>query len=126
MVPLLALFLWPCLWPRLWTSMCAPNNGEKCFNPMCCPVMVTHCVTTCTYYTPTKMKVSKSCVPSCFETVYDGYSKHMSTTSCCQYYLCNDAGLTPPRTLALAPKFLAISGVCSEAFPHKTHSRTKL
>lgn len=52
-------------------------------------------------YTPTRMKVSKSCVPSCFETVYDGYSKHASTTSCCQYDLCNGAGLAAPATLAL-------------------------
>ena len=52
-------------------------------------------------YTPTRMKVSKSCVPSCFETVYDGYSKHASTTSCCQYDLCNGAGLATLETLAL-------------------------
>lgn len=58
-------------------------------------------------YTPYKMKVSKSCVPSCFETVYDGYSKHASTTSCCQYDLCNGAGLATPGTLALAPLLLA-------------------
>lgn len=58
-------------------------------------------------YTPTRMKVSKSCVPSCFETVYDGYSKHASTTSCCQYDLCNGAGLAIPATLALAPVLLA-------------------
>lgn len=70
--------------------------------------MVNYCMTTHTYYTPTKMKVSKSCMPSCFDTVYDVYSKHMSTTSCCQHYLCNDAGLDPPRTLALVPKVLAI------------------
>lgn len=58
-------------------------------------------------YTPTRMKVSKSCVPSCFETVYDGYSKHASTTVCCQYDLCNGAGLAAPGTLALAPVLLA-------------------
>ncbi|XP_025778748.1 ly-6/neurotoxin-like protein 1 [Puma concolor] len=58
-------------------------------------------------YTPTRMKVSKSCVPSCFETVYDGYSKHASTTSCCQYDLCNSAGLAVPGALALAPILLA-------------------
>lgn len=58
-------------------------------------------------YTPTRMKVSKSCVPSCFETVYDGYSKHASTTSCCQYDLCNGAGLATPATLALALILLA-------------------
>lgn len=58
-------------------------------------------------YTQTKMKVSKSCVPRCFETVYDGYSKHASTTSCCQYDLCNGAGLTAPATLALALILLA-------------------
>lgn len=59
-------------------------------------------------YTPTRMKVSKSCVPSCSEIMYDGYSKHESTTSCCQYYLCNNAGLAPLMTLDLAPKLLAI------------------
>lgn len=58
-------------------------------------------------YTPIKMKVSKSCVPSCFETVYDGYSKHASTTVCCQYDLCNGAGLNAPGTLTLAPILLA-------------------
>jgi hypothetical protein len=58
-------------------------------------------------YTPYRMKVSKSCVPSCFETVYDGYSKHASTTSCCQYDLCNGAGFAAPATLALAPLLLA-------------------
>uniref|UniRef100_A0A667HUJ7 Ly-6/neurotoxin-like protein 1 n=1 Tax=Lynx canadensis TaxID=61383 RepID=A0A667HUJ7_LYNCA len=82
-------------------------NGENCFNPMRCPAMVTYCMTTRTYYTPTRMKVSKSCVPSCFETVYDGYSKHASTTSCCQYDLCNSAGLAVPGALALAPILLA-------------------
>lgn len=53
-------------------------------------------------YTPYRMKVSKSCVPKCFETVYDGYSKHASTTVCCQYDLCNGAGLAAPAALALA------------------------
>ena len=52
-------------------------------------------------YTPTRMKVSKSCVPSCFETVYDGYSKHASTTSCCQYDLCNSAGLATPASIII-------------------------
>lgn len=82
-------------------------EGENCFNPMPCPAMVAYCMTTRTYYTQTKMKVSKSCVPRCFETVYDGYSKHASTTSCCQYDLCNGAGLTAPATLALALILLA-------------------
>lgn len=58
-------------------------------------------------YTPTRLKVSKSCVTSCFETVYDGYSKHASTTACCQYDLCNAAGLAAPGALALAPVLLA-------------------
>lgn len=58
-------------------------------------------------YTPTRLKVSKSCVTRCFETVYDGYSKHASTTSCCQYDLCNVAGLATPGSLALAPILLA-------------------
>lgn len=49
------------------------------------------------------MKVSKSCVPSCFETVYDGYSKHASTTSCCQYDLCNGAGLATPKDSGPGP-----------------------
>lgn len=57
--------------------------------------------------TPTKMKVSKSCVPSCFETVYDGYSKHASTTVCCQYDLCNGASLAVPGAPALLPALLA-------------------
>ncbi|XP_005395798.1 PREDICTED: ly-6/neurotoxin-like protein 1 isoform X1 [Chinchilla lanigera] len=82
-------------------------NGDNCFNPMRCPAMVRYCMTTRTYYTPYRMKVSKSCVPSCFETVYDGYSKHASTTSCCQYDLCNGAGLAAPGTLVLAPILLA-------------------
>ncbi|XP_047579951.1 ly-6/neurotoxin-like protein 1 [Lutra lutra] len=82
-------------------------SGENCFNPMRCPAMATYCMTTRTYYTPTRMKVSKSCVPSCFETVYDGYSKHASTTACCQYDLCNSAGLAVPGALALAPILLA-------------------
>lgn len=82
-------------------------NGENCFNPMRCPSMVTYCMTTRTYLTPTKMKVSKSCVPSCFETVYDGYSKHASTTVCCQYDLCNGASLAVPGAPALVPAFLA-------------------
>jgi hypothetical protein len=58
-------------------------------------------------FTPYRMKVRKSCVPSCFETVYDGYSKHASATSCCQYYLCNGAGFATPVTLALVPALLA-------------------
>ncbi|XP_073749404.1 ly-6/neurotoxin-like protein 1 isoform X1 [Callorhinus ursinus] len=110
MAPLLTLFLVALvglpLAQALDCHVCA-YNGENCFNPMRCPAMVTYCMTTRTYYTPTKMKVSKSCVPSCFETVYDGYSRHTSTTSCCQYDLCNSAGLSVPGTLALAPIFLA-------------------
>ncbi|KAG8515384.1 Ly-6/neurotoxin-like protein 1 [Galemys pyrenaicus] len=58
-------------------------------------------------YTPTRLKVSKSCVPTCFETVYDGYSKHASTTSCCQYDLCNGASPPAPAALVLAPALLA-------------------
>lgn len=53
------------------------------------------------------MKVSKSCVPSCFETVYDGYSKHASTTVCCQYDLCNGAGRATAGAPALVPVLLA-------------------
>ncbi|KAK2502295.1 hypothetical protein MC885_015546 [Smutsia gigantea] len=82
-------------------------NGENCFNPMHCPATVTYCMTTRTYYTPTRMKVTKSCVPSCFETVYDGYSKHASATSCCQYDLCNGTGLPMLGTLTLVPILLA-------------------
>ncbi|XP_012669155.1 ly-6/neurotoxin-like protein 1 [Otolemur garnettii] len=82
-------------------------NGDNCFNPMRCPAMATYCMTTRTYYTPTKMKVSKSCVPRCFETVYDGYSKHASTTACCQYYLCNGASFATLGGLALGPILLA-------------------
>lgn len=108
MVLLLALFLVALpLVMALDFHMCT-YNGENCFNPMRCPAMVTYSMTTRTYYTPTKMKVSKSCVPSCSEIMYDGYSKHESTTSCCQYYLCNNAGLAPLMTLDLAPKLLAI------------------
>lgn len=51
--------------------------------------------------------MSKSCVPSCFETVYDGYSKHASTTVCCQYDLCNGAGLASAGVPALVPVLLA-------------------
>ncbi|XP_006879317.1 PREDICTED: ly-6/neurotoxin-like protein 1-like [Elephantulus edwardii] len=82
-------------------------NGENCFNPMRCPSMVSYCMTTRTYFTPYRMKVSKSCVPTCFETVYDGYSKHASTTVCCQYDLCNHAGLSAPAAQALLPVLLA-------------------
>ncbi|CAH7107983.1 ly-6/neurotoxin-like protein 1 [Phodopus roborovskii] len=82
-------------------------NGDNCFKPMRCPAMATYCMTTRTYFTPYRMKVRKSCVPSCFETVYDGYSKHASATSCCQYYLCNGAGFATPVTLALVPVLLA-------------------
>ncbi|KAH0518849.1 Ly-6/neurotoxin-like protein 1 [Microtus ochrogaster] len=82
-------------------------NGDNCFKPMRCPAMATYCMTTRTYFTPYRMKVRKSCVPSCFETVYDGYSKHASATSCCQYYLCNGAGFPTPVTLALVPVLLA-------------------
>lgn len=53
------------------------------------------------------MRVSKSCVPSCFETVYDGYSKHASTTACCQYDLCNRAGLATAGAPALLSALLA-------------------
>uniref|UniRef100_A0A8D2DVE5 Ly6/neurotoxin 1 n=1 Tax=Sciurus vulgaris TaxID=55149 RepID=A0A8D2DVE5_SCIVU len=72
MAPLLALFLAALvglpLAQALDCHVCA-YNGDNCFNPMRCPAMVTYCMTTRTYYTPYKMKVSKSCVPSCFETV---------------------------------------------------------
>ncbi|XP_007938716.1 ly-6/neurotoxin-like protein 1 [Orycteropus afer afer] len=109
MVPLLSLALLALvglpLAQALDCHVCA-YNGENCFNPMRCPAMVSYCMTTRTYYTPYRMKVSKSCVPSCFETVYDGYSKHASTTVCCQYDLCNRAGLTAPATLALASALL--------------------
>ncbi|XP_015426872.1 PREDICTED: ly-6/neurotoxin-like protein 1 [Myotis davidii] len=85
MAPLLALFLVALvglpLAQALDCHVCA-YNGENCFNPMRCPSMVTCCRTSRPPdFTPTKMKVSKSCVPSCFETVYDGYSKHASTTA---------------------------------------------
>ncbi|KAI5929509.1 Ly-6/neurotoxin-like protein 1 [Manis javanica] len=103
MAPLLALFLVALVGlpvaQALDCHVCA-YNGENCFNPMRCPATVTYCMTTRTYYTPTRMKVSKSCVPSCFETVYDGYSKHASTTSCCQYDLCNEEHAVAPRTPA--------------------------
>ncbi|XP_039701889.1 ly-6/neurotoxin-like protein 1 [Pteropus medius] len=107
MAPLLALFLVALPLAQALDCHVCSYNGENCFNPMRCPAMVTYCMTTRTYYTPTKMKVSKSCMPSCFETVYDGYSKHASTTSCCQYDLCNGAGLATPGALALAPILLA-------------------
>ncbi|XP_006211233.1 ly-6/neurotoxin-like protein 1 isoform X3 [Vicugna pacos] len=110
MAPLLTLLLVALvglpLAQALDCHVCA-YNGENCFNPTRCPAMVTYCMTTRTYYTPTRMKVSKSCVTSCFETVYDGYSKHASTTACCQYDLCNGASLAAPATLALALTLLA-------------------
>ncbi|EPY89768.1 ly-6/neurotoxin-like protein 1 [Camelus ferus] len=110
MAPLLTLLLVALaglpLAQALDCHVCA-YNGENCFNPTRCPAMVTYCMTTRTYYTPTRMKVSKSCVTSCFETVYDGYSKHASTTACCQYDLCNGASLAAPMTLALALILLA-------------------
>lgn len=103
---LLAALLGLPLAQALDCHVCA-YHGDNCFNPMRCPDMVKYCMTTRTYYTPTKMKVSKSCVPSCFETVYDGYSKHASTTSCCQYDLCNTAGLAVPGALSLLAALLA-------------------
>uniref|UniRef100_A0ABI7VUQ6 Ly-6/neurotoxin-like protein 1 n=1 Tax=Felis catus TaxID=9685 RepID=A0ABI7VUQ6_FELCA len=127
MAPLLTLFLVALvglpLAQALDCHVCA-YNGENCFNPMRCPAMVTYCMTTRTYYTPTRMKVSKSCVPSCFETVYDGYSKHASTTSCCQYDLCNSAGLAVPGALALAPILLAtVWGEETEAWSNDVAAR---
>ncbi|XP_008064514.1 ly-6/neurotoxin-like protein 1 isoform X1 [Carlito syrichta] len=96
MAPLLTLFLVALvglpLAQTLDCHVCA-YNGDNCFNPIRCPDMVAYCMTTRTYYTPTRMKVSKSCVPSCFETVYDGYSKHASTTSCCH---CHPSHVVPP------------------------------
>ncbi|XP_011793498.1 PREDICTED: ly-6/neurotoxin-like protein 1 isoform X2 [Colobus angolensis palliatus] len=112
MTPLLTLFLVVLMGlplapvQALDCHVCA-YNGDNCFNPMRCPAMVAYCMTTRTYYTPTRMKVSKSCVPSCFETVYDSYSKHASATSCCQYDLCNGAGLVTLTTLGLSPILLA-------------------
>nr|XP_025727000.1 uncharacterized protein LOC112823440 isoform X2 [Callorhinus ursinus] len=59
MAPLLTLFLVALvglpLAQALDCHVCA-YNGENCFNPMRCPAMVTYCMTTRTYYTPTKMK----------------------------------------------------------------------
>ncbi|XP_024428087.1 ly-6/neurotoxin-like protein 1 [Desmodus rotundus] len=110
MAPLLALVLVALVGLPLAQALdchVCTYNGENCFNPMRCPSMVSYCMTTRTYYTPTRLKVSKSCVTRCFETVYDGYSKHASTTSCCQYDLCNVAGLATPGSLALAPILLA-------------------
>lgn len=70
-------------------------------------LILSPCVLSTVDFTPYRMKVRKSCVPSCFETVYDGYSKHASATSCCQYYLCNGAGFPTTVTLALVPVLLA-------------------
>ncbi|OBS64269.1 hypothetical protein A6R68_07186 [Neotoma lepida] len=110
MTPLLTVFLVVLVGlpvaQALECHVCA-YNGDNCFKPMRCPAMATYCMTTRTYFTPYRMKVRKSCVPSCFETVYDGYSKHASATSCCQYYLCNGAGFATPVTLALVPVLLA-------------------
>ncbi|XP_024597079.1 ly-6/neurotoxin-like protein 1 isoform X2 [Neophocaena asiaeorientalis asiaeorientalis] len=59
MVPVLALFLVALVGlpvaQALDCHVCA-YNGENCFNPMRCPAMVTYCMTTRTYYTPTRMK----------------------------------------------------------------------
>ncbi|XP_029059454.1 ly-6/neurotoxin-like protein 1 isoform X5 [Monodon monoceros] len=64
MVPLLALFLVALVGlpvaQALDCHVCA-YNGENCFNPMRCPAMVTYCMTTRTYYTPTRMKVMTCC-----------------------------------------------------------------
>uniref|UniRef100_F6XIX4 Ly-6/neurotoxin-like protein 1 n=1 Tax=Ornithorhynchus anatinus TaxID=9258 RepID=F6XIX4_ORNAN len=77
-----------------------PNN---CMQPMRCPALVTHCMTTRTYQTPTRILVSKSCVPKCYPTVEDIYTKYATHVTCCQYDLCN--GATPaqssPVTLGL-------------------------
>ncbi|MXQ93620.1 hypothetical protein E5288_WYG022341 [Bos mutus] len=115
MTPLLALFLVALVGlpvaQALDCHVCA-YNGENCFNPMRCPAMVSYCMTTRTYYTPTRMKVSKSCVPSCFETVYDGYSKHASTTSCCQYdlYSSDRTKASPPQRDSLCwDKILSVN-----------------
>ncbi|XDC67530.1 hypothetical protein R6Z07M_018712 [Ovis aries] len=85
-------------------------SGENCFKPMCCLAMVTYGTTTQTYYTPVRMKVSKPCVPSCFETIYNGCSKLIHTTSCCQQNLCNGSGLLAPWTLALVLILLVTLG----------------
>ncbi|XP_007535096.1 ly-6/neurotoxin-like protein 1 [Erinaceus europaeus] len=90
----------------LYCHVCT-YNGENCFNYFRCPAMASYCMVTRTYFTPYRMKVSKSCVPQCFETVYDGYSKHASTTTCCQYDLCNTASLATPGTLGLGLLCLA-------------------
>uniref|UniRef100_A0A8C6FZ35 Snake toxin/toxin-like domain-containing protein n=1 Tax=Moschus moschiferus TaxID=68415 RepID=A0A8C6FZ35_MOSMO len=77
------------------------QSAENCFKPTCCLAVATYSTTAQTYYTPIRMKVNKSCVPSCFETMYNGHSKLVCTTSCCQYNLCNDSGLLASWTLAL-------------------------
>ncbi|XP_052508177.1 ly-6/neurotoxin-like protein 1 [Budorcas taxicolor] len=85
-------------------------SGENCFKPMCCLAVVTYGTTTQTYYTPVRMKVSKPCVPSCFETIYNGCSKLIRTTSCCQHNLCNGSGLLAPWPLALVLILLVTLG----------------
>ncbi|XP_029059450.1 ly-6/neurotoxin-like protein 1 isoform X2 [Monodon monoceros] len=66
MVPLLALFLVALVGlpvaQALDCHVCA-YNGENCFNPMRCPAMVTYCMTTRTYYTPTRMKLPGGLLP---------------------------------------------------------------
>ncbi|KAM9099278.1 ly-6/neurotoxin-like protein 1 [Sarcophilus harrisii] len=78
------------------------HKGYNCFKTMRCPDYVNYCMTTRTYITPTRVTVSKSCVPTCFETLYDGYTKNAATTSCCQYDYCNGASLGAQASSALA------------------------
>ena len=90
-------------------DVCA-YSGENCFKPMSCLAVVTYGTTTQTHYTPVRMKVSKPCVPSCCETIYNGCSKLICTASCCQQNLCNGSGLLAPWTLALVLILLVTRG----------------
>lgn len=102
-------------------------SGENCFKPMRCLAVVTYGTTIQTYYTPIRMKVSESCVPSCFETMYNGRSKLVCTTSCCQYNLFMALASWLPGPWPWPSYSWPPSGVCSKALLHwlQTHWRAE-
>ena len=111
---------WADLWPRLGTATCAPTVGRTASSP-CAAWPWSPMAQLRTYYTPIRMKVSKSCVPSCFETIYNGRSKLICTTSCCHPVMALASWLPGPwpwPSYSWPPL-----GVCSKALSHwlQTH-----
>uniref|UniRef100_A0A7N9CJE2 Snake toxin/toxin-like domain-containing protein n=1 Tax=Macaca fascicularis TaxID=9541 RepID=A0A7N9CJE2_MACFA len=127
MTPLLTLFLVVLMGlplapvQALDCHVCA-YNGDNCFNPMRCPAMVAYCMTTRTYYTPTRMKVSKS-LPSCLRLCAMA-TPSTPTTSCCQYDLCNSQPAIPPPSPWPRPPGHPLGSALKPL--RQTHSRTKL